>query len=258
MGVVISIANQKGGVGKTTTAVNLSASLAAADKTCLLIDCDPQGNTTTGLGIDKSNLEYGLYDLILGSASDVNVMTETPFSGLTLIGASPSLIGAEVEMATSEQREYRMRKRLSPLKSRFDFILLDCPPSLGFLTLNALTASDAVLVPLQCEYYALEGLTQLLETLKAVRKGLNRSLKLAGIVLTMYDSRNNLSQQVEAEVRKHFRETVFKTIIPRNVRLSEAPSHGLPIIHYDIKSKGAQSYLSLARELISRGADNHE
>ena len=258
MGVVISIANQKGGVGKTTTAVNLSASLAAADKACLLIDCDPQGNTTTGLGIDKSNLEYGLYDFILGSTSDKNVIIDTPFSGLSIIGANPSLIGAEVELATSEQREYRMRNGLLPLTSKYDFILLDCPPSLGFLTLNALAASDAVLVPLQCEYYALEGLTQLLDTLKAVKKGLNRALKLAGIVLTMYDSRNNLSQQVEAEVRNHFRGTVFETIIPRNVRLSEAPSYGLPIIHYDIKSKGAQSYLSLARELIERGADNHE
>ena len=253
MGQIISIANQKGGVGKTTTAVNLSASLAVAEKSCLLVDCDPQGNATTGLGIDKSDLRDGLYEFILGAAPDKEVIIETSLSGLSLIGASTDLIGAEVELISADEREYRLKKKLLPLRERYDYIFLDCPPSLGFLTLNTLTTADSVLVPLQCEYYALEGLSQLLQTVKAIRKGLNPSLTLSGILLTMYDSRNNLSQQVEEEVRGHFKETVFNTIIPRNVRLSEAPSHGMPILLYDIKSRGAQSYLSLAKELISRG-----
>jgi len=257
MGLVISISNQKGGVGKTTTAVNLSASLAVAEKRCLLVDCDPQGNASTGLGIDRAALKNGLYDLILGSASEEEVITRTAVEGLSLIGATADLVGAEVEMVSAEAREYRIRNSLAPLRERFDFIFLDCPPSLGFLTLNALTAADSVLVPLQCEYYALEGLTHLLETVKAVRQGLNPSLKLAGILLTMHDSRNNLSLQVEEEVRGHFGDRVFKTIIPRNVRLSEAPSHGKPILLYDIRTTGAQSYLALAKELIRRGADSH-
>ena len=254
MGHIISIANQKGGVGKTTTAVNLSASLAVAEKSCLLVDCDPQGNATTGLGIDKSGLKSGLYEFILDSAPDEEVTTETNLPGLYLIGATANLIGAEVEMVSADEREYRLRKRLMPLRERYDYIFLDCPPSLGFLTLNALTAADSVLVPLQCEFYALEGLSQLLNTINAVKKGLNPTLKLAGILLTMYDSRNNLSLQVEEEVRGHFKESVFKAIIPRNVRLSEAPSHGKPILLYDIKSRGALSYLALAKELIGRGA----
>ena len=253
MGHIISIANQKGGVGKTTTAVNLSASLAVAEKSCLLVDCDPQGNATTGLGIDKSGLKSGLYEFILDSAPDEEVTTETNLPGLYLIGATPNLIGAEVEMVSVDEREYRLRKRLMPLRERYDYIFLDCPPSLGFLTLNALTAADSILVPLQCEFYALEGLSQLLNTINAVKKRLNPTLKLAGILLTMYDSRNNLSLQVEEEVRGHFKESVFKAIIPRNVRLSEAPSHGKPILLYDIKSRGALSYLALAKELIGRG-----
>lgn len=256
MGRIISIANQKGGVGKTTTAINLSASLAASKKSCLLIDCDPQGNATTGLGIDRSDLDNGLYGFMLGAESEEEVITETGMSGLYLMGATSDLIGAEVEIFTADEREYLLKKRLLPLKEKYDYIFLDCPPSLGFLTLNAITAADSVLVPLQCEYYALEGMSQLLRTLKAVKKGLNPSLKLAGILLTMYDSRNNLSSQVEEEVRGHFKNTVFKTIIPRNVRLSEAPSYGQPILLYDVKSKGAQSYLALATELIRRGGDH--
>jgi chromosome partitioning protein len=252
MGKVISIANQKGGVGKTTTAINLSASLAVAEKSCLLIDCDPQGNTTTGLGIDRSGLESGLYDLMLGDATDQVVTSETPMPGLHLVGATVDLVGAEVEMHSVEQREFRIKKGIAGLRERYDYIFLDCPPSLGFLTVNALTAADAVLVPLQCEYYALEGLSQLLKTVRAVKMGLNPSLKLAGILLTMYDSRNNLAKQVADEVRIHFKGSVFNTIIPRNVRLSEAPSHGSPIVLYDIRSKGAQSYLTLARELIEK------
>lgn len=252
MGRVISVANQKGGVGKTTTAVNLSASLAAAEKACLLIDCDPQGNATTGLGVDRSGLEKGLYDLLVGDGTGDETIIETDFSGLHLMGATMNLIGAEVEMVSMEEKEFRLRSGLQDLRQKYDYILLDCPPSLGFLTVNALTASDSVLIPLQCEYYALEGLSQLLNTIKAVKRGLNPSLRIERILLTMHDKRNNLSEQVADDVRKHFEGTVFKTIIPRNVRLSEAPSHGQPILLYDIRSKGAQSYLALARELIGK------
>jgi len=257
MGTIICIANQKGGVGKTTTAVNLSASLAVAEKQCLLVDCDPQGNATAGLGIDKEALPIGVYELILGSAREDEAICRTVLKGLSLMGATANLIGAEVEMVTAEEREYRLRRHLNPLKDRFDYIVLDCPPSLGFLTLNALTAADSVLVPLQCEYYALEGLSQIIRTVQAVRRGLNPGLRLEGILLTMFDSRNNLSVQVEEEVRKHFRESVFKTIIPRNVRLSEAPSHGQPILLYDARSRGAQSYLALAEELMQMGGQRH-
>jgi chromosome partitioning protein len=197
-------------------------------------------------------LEDGLYELMLGSAVEDGVIMDTELAGLDLIGATTDLIGAEVEMVSADEREYRLRKRLLSLKSRYDYILLDCPPSLGFLTVNALTASDSVLIPLQCEYYPLEGLTQLLKTIWAVRKRLNPTLDVVGILLTMYDSRNNLSIQVAEEVRGHFKKNVFETIIPRNVRLSEAPSHGKPALLYDIKSSGAQSYLALARELVRR------
>jgi len=254
MGLIIAIANQKGGVGKTTTAINLSASLAVAEKSCLLVDCDPQGNATTGLGVDRSALEKGLYEWVLGSVGAEEVILSTSVPGLFLVGTTVDLIGAEVEMASVEEREYQIRKKISPLKDRFDYVFLDCPPSLGFLTVNALTAADAVLVPLQCEYYALEGLSQLLQTVRAVKRGLNPSLELAGILLTMHDSRNNLSIQVAEEIRAHFREVVFHTIIPRNVRLSEAPSYGKPALLYDIKSTGAQSYLALAREMMGKGA----
>lgn len=256
MGLIISVSNQKGGVGKTTTAVNLSASIAASGKRCLLIDCDPQGNATTGLGVDKANLTTGLYEFILGSSPEETAVLTTATAGLSLMGATRSLIGAEVEMHDEEDREYLLKKRIAPIKNDFDYIILDCPPSLGFLTINAITASDYVLIPLQCEYYALEGMTQLLNTLKAVKKRLNTTLKIIGILLTMYDSRNNLSSQIEEEVRGHFKGTVFKTIIPRNVRLSEAPSHGKPIMLYDAKSTGTQSYFKLAEEVIARGGKN--
>jgi chromosome partitioning protein len=253
MGSVIVVANQKGGVGKTTTAVNLAASLAAAEKRALLVDCDPQGNATTGVGIDRNTLTEGLYELLLDAASEKEVLLETILPGLSVIGASASLVGAEVEMAEIENREFLLRRQLDPLRARYDCIFLDCPPSLGFLTVNALVAADSILVPLQCEYYALEGLSQLLKTVKAVKKRLNPGLTLAGILLTMYDRRNNLSQQVAEEVKAHFKKGVFRTIIPRNVRLSEAPSHGRPILLYDIRSAGAQSYLALAKEFIERG-----
>jgi chromosome partitioning protein len=256
LGLIISISNQKGGVGKTTTAVNLSASLAASGKRCLLIDCDPQGNATTGLGADKSGLKAGLYDFILSPTLQTIAILETSMAGLSLMGATRALIGAEVEMHDEEEREYLLKNRIASLRDTYDYIIIDCPPSLGFLTINAITASDFVLIPLQCEYYALEGMTQLLNTLKAVKKKLNPPLKIIGILLTMYDSRNNLSSQIEEEVRGHFKGTVFNTIIPRNVRLSEAPSYGKPIMLYDAKSTGTQSYLKLAEEVITRGGNN--
>jgi len=252
MAEIVSFSNQKGGVGKTTSTLNLSASLAAADKSCLIVDCDPQGNATTGLGLDPSSIETGLYDVLLGGADPRQSVCKTPLPRLSIICADTDLVGAEVEITSLDEREHLLSRALSPLSGDYDFIFLDCPPSLGFLTLNALTAADSLLVPLQCEYYALEGLTHLLETLAAVKRSLNRRIELSGIILTMYDARNNLSLQVEQEVRDHFRQKVFKTVIPRNVRLSEAPSHGLPALLYDIRSKGAQSYLSLAQEFLDR------
>jgi len=253
MGRVISISNQKGGVGKTTTAINLAASLAAAEKAVLLIDGDPQGNATSGLGLDPSALEYGVYDLLMGGAPIEKTIMKTALPGLDIIGSTADLVGAEVELAALSEKEIRLRRAVHPLRETYDYVFIDCPPSLGFLTVNALTAAEAVRVPLQCEYYALEGLSQLLTTARAVKQGLNPSLRLADILLTMYDSRNNLSQQVAHEARTLFKSRVFRTVIPRNVRLSEAPSHGKPVLLYDLRSKGAQSYLTLAKELMERG-----
>lgn len=252
MSQVISISNQKGGVGKTTTAVNLSAAIAAAERKCLLIDCDPQGNATTGLGFDMAGLDRGFYDVLMGTSPLEKAITETALPHLHLLAATRELIGAEVEMVSMTSKEFLLKKPLTELRRAYDYIFFDCPPSLGFLTINALTASASVLVPLQCEYYALEGLSKLLTTVKAVKKRLNPVLRRVDILLTMYDRRNNLSRQVEQEARSLFNDRVLETVIPRNVRLSEAPSYGKPIILYDIRSQGAQSYLALAREILER------
>lgn len=252
MGRVISIANQKGGVGKTTTNINLSACLAQAGKKVLTIDSDPQGNTTSGLGIDKNNLARTVYNMLLGECRIDQIMHSTAVPNLSILPANMELAGAEIELIGFSRREYILKNILEDVRYLYDFILIDCPPSLNMLTINALTASDTVLVPIQCEYFALEGLTQLMHTIDLVKKRLNPALELEGVVFTMYDPRTNLSMQVIEEVKKHLGESIYKSIIPRNVRLSEAPSHGLPITLYDEKSKGAESYALLAEEVIEK------
>lgn len=257
MARVIAIANQKGGVGKTTTAINLSASLAAADCRVLAIDCDPQANTTSGLGASASESPHSLYDLLLAgdnSASDAVIATTT--AGLDLIPSSRDLAGANVELVDAENREHRLKRHIPELKDRYDYIFLDCPPALDLLTLNALTAADSVLIPIQCEYFALEGISALMDTIDRIREGLNPGLAIEGILLTMYDERTTLARQVASDLREFFAGDVFKTVIPRNVRLAEAPSHGKPALHYDVRSRGAESYLQLARELLARAAAN--
>jgi len=247
---VIAIANQKGGVGKTTTAVNLSSCLAYKGKKVVIIDIDPQGNTTSGLGIEKKSIEKSIYDVIINDENIENALLPTAISNLYLCPSNIQLVGAEVELVSVISRETRIKAAIEEIRKKNDFILIDCPPSLGLLTLNALTASDTILVPIQCEYYALEGLSQLMNTVKLVQKHLNPALDVEGVVLTMFDARTNLSLQVVEDVKKYFKNKVYRTIIPRNVRLSEAPSFGLPIILYDPKSKGAECYMDLAQEVI--------
>ena len=250
MAKVIAIANQKGGVGKTTTAVNLSACLAYKGKRVIIIDVDPQGNTTSGLGIEKQNVSKSIYEVIINDEKIENALMQTMIENLYICPSNIQLVGAEVELVSVISRETRLKVALEDIRDKYDFIIIDCPPSLGLLTLNALTAADTILVPIQCEYYALEGLSQLMNTVKLVQRHLNPSLEVEGVVLTMFDARTNLSLQVVEDVKKYFRNKVYRTIIPRNVRLSEAPSFGLPIILYDPKSKGAECYLDLAREVI--------
>jgi len=253
---VICIANQKGGVGKTTTAVNLSASMAAAEKKILLIDIDPQGNSTSGLGLSKENLNGTIYQALLRGSGLREMIQKTTLPCLEVVVSNTDLIGAEVELIQEKDREKRLDRLIKEVEADYDYIFIDCPPSLGLLTINSLTAAHSVLIPLQCEYYALEGLGQLLKTIRLIKQALNPRLEIEGILLTMFDIRNNLSHQVAQEVRSHFKDKVFKTVIPRNVRLSEAPSHGMPILLYDIHSKGAESYLNLAQELMANGNQN--
>ncbi len=252
MGKAVAIFNQKGGVGKTTTNINLAACLAKKGKKILVLDIDPQGNTTSGLGIDKRTLELSSYDLLVSDElSAKDTIIKTGVENLDIIPADVSLSGAEVELAIVKGREKRLKKALDTVKKEYDYIFIDCPPSLGLLTINSLTAVDSVLIPIQCEFYALEGVAQLINTIEIVRKNLNKNLYIQGVILSMFDGRTNLSIQVVEEVKKFFKEKVYKTVIPRNVRLAEAPSYGLPIIEYDPKSKGAEAYNEFAEEFLS-------
>ncbi len=249
----MSIANQKGGVGKTTTSVNLSAGLASIGNKVLLIDTDPQGNATSGAGINKADVSNCIYNILVEDVSAEDVVISTEVINLDIIPATIQLAGAEIELVQIMSRELRLSRALEKIRDNYDFIIIDCPPSLGLLTLNALTASDSVIIPVQCEYYALEGLSQLLNTIRLVQKHLNKQLMIEGVLLTMLDARTNLGIEVVEEVKKYFQDKVYKSIIPRNIRLSEAPSHGQPIIAYDPRSKGAEVYLELAKEVMSSG-----
>lgn len=250
---IIAVANQKGGVGKTTTSINLSACLSALGKKVLAIDMDPQGNMTSGLGVDKNNLEYTVYDLILGETTIDKVLCKDALENLDVLPANVELSGAEIELIGVENKEYMIRDAVAEIRDHYDFIIIDCPPSLSMLTINAMTTANTVLVPIQCEYYALEGLSQLIHTIELVKERLNPELEMEGVVFTMYDARTNLSLQVVENVKENLEKTIYKTIIPRNIRLAEAPSHGLPINLYAPKSAGAESYMSLAEEVIHKG-----
>lgn len=254
MGKIISLANQKGGVGKTTTAINLAASLASLGKRVLIVDADPQANASSGLGVDIRTLEFTIYECLIDDVPTNRAIHKTEVPNLDILPSHIDLVGAEIEMLNMESRERVMQKILTPLKSSYDFILIDCSPSLGLITINALTASDSVIIPVQCEYFALEGISKLLNTIKIIKGKLNMLLEIEGFLLTMYDNRLRLANQVLAEVRKHFEGMVFNTVITRNVRLSEAPSHGKPVLLYDADSKGNSNYMDLAKELISNNA----
>lgn len=256
MAKVICIANQKGGVGKTTTAVNLAASLAVAERKTLLVDMDPQGNASSGVGIDKASLEQNMYDALVDEADAAPIVMTTCVPYLDILPATDDLAGAELELVSAPEREMRLKNVLADLAGSYDYILIDSPPSLGLLTINAMSAADSVLIPLQCEFYAMEGLSKILKTIRLVKKSLNPTLEVEGILLTMFDARNKLSHQVGEDIREHFKGQTFRTVIPRNVRLSEAPSHGRPIVLYDITSRGATSYLDLAQEIIGREKNN--
>jgi chromosome partitioning protein len=250
MGKIIAIANQKGGVGKTTTAINIAASLAVAEKRVLLIDLDPQGNTTSGVGIDRTSLKETIYDVLIQKCPLERAIIDSELESLKVVPSNIDLIGAELELVEVQEREEVLKGALTPVSGRFDYIFIDCPPSLGLLTLNALTAAGSVLIPVQCEYYAMEGLSQLWDTITRVRRSFNSDLAIEGILLTMYDGRNNLCNQVAGEIQKHFKDLVFESLIPRNITLGEAPSHGKPVLLYNISSRGAQSYLELAKEVL--------
>jgi chromosome partitioning protein len=247
---VFAIANQKGGVGKTTTAINLAASLAANDIKVLIVDCDPQGNATSGLGVSKTTDKPSIYHVLLGDTAPQDAIQPTEMEGLHIISADKNLVGAALELVDLPRREYRLRERLAPIRDNYQFILIDCPPALDLLTLNALIASDAVLVPIQCEFFALEGVSELMDTIDRIREGFQHPLEIAGILLTMFDDRTNLTRQVANDLKEFFKDEVFQTVIPRSVRLAEAPSFGKPILTYDPRSKGAESYIKLAKEIL--------
>ncbi len=255
MGKVIALFNQKGGVGKTTTNVNLSACIAIKGKKMLIIDIDPQGNTTSGFGIDKNSTEFNIYDALLGDEDIRNCIVKTKYENIDIVPSNVQLAGAEIELTELSEREYRFKKMIQGIKDGYDYVFVDCPPSLGLLTINSLTGVDSVIIPIQCEYYALEGVSQLMNTIQLIKRSLNPKLEIQGVVLSMFDGRTNLSIQVVDEVKRYFKGKVYRTIIPRNVRLAEAPSHGMPIIEYDPKSKGAEAYDELAEEFLELEED---